>query len=321
METFVYNRCMKSLIFSLNATIPVFLLIVLGYFLHRIHWIDDDFAKKMNTFAFRLCLPVLVFEDLACQDFSKAWNGRYVLFCFVVTLLSIGISYVMSLFLKDRSLNGEFMQATYRSSAAILGLAFINNIYGNSGMAPLMIIGTVPLYNVAAVMILTFTSPSVKGENVIKKSLIGILKNPIIDGIAIGLLWSILRIPYPQIFSKVVSSVGNLATPLSLMAMGASFEFNSVSSVIKPACVATFMKLVGFVAIFMPIAIYFGFRKSYLIALLVMMGSATTVSSYVMAKNMGHKGDLTASVVSFTTILSAFTLTMWLYIMKANGLI
>lgn len=312
---------MNNLIFSLQATVPIFLLIVLGYFLHKIHWIDDDFAKKMNIFAFQMCLPVLVFQDLAQQDFSKAWNPKYVLFCFVATFLSIGISYVLSLFLKDRSLNGEFMQATYRSSAAILGLAFINNIYGNSGMAPLMIIGTVPLYNIAAVVILTVTSHTQESGNLWKKTIIGILKNPILDGIVIGLVWSILRIPYPVIFGKVVQSIANLATPLSLMAMGASFQFNHVSSVIKPALVATFMKLVGFVALFLPLAIWLGFRQSYLVALLVMLGSATTVSSYVMARNMHHKGDLTATVVSFTTVLSAFTLTMWLYIMKANGLI
>ncbi len=312
---------MNNLIFSLNATIPIFLLIVLGYLLHKMDWIDDSFAKKMNTFAFRLCLPALLFEDLASQDFSNAWDTKYVLFCFFVTFLSIFISYLLSFFLKDKSLNGEFMQATYRSSAAILGLAFINNIYGNSGMAPLMIIGTVPLYNIAAVVILTICSPEQSQENLLKRSMIGILKNPILDGIAIGLLWSLLKLPYPTILSKTVTSLGNLATPLSLLAMGASFQFNSVRSVFKPACVATFMKLIGFVALFMPIAIYLGFRESYLVALLVMLGSATTVSSYVMAKNMGHKGDLTASCVSFTTLLSAFTLTMWLYIMKCNGLI
>lgn len=82
----------------MNATIPIFLLIVLGYLLHKMDWIDDSFAKKMNTFAFRLCLPALLFEDLASQDFSKAWDTKYVLFCFFVTFLSIFISYLLSFF-------------------------------------------------------------------------------------------------------------------------------------------------------------------------------------------------------------------------------
>ena len=57
------------------------------------------------------------------------------------------------------------------------------------------------------------------------------------------------------------------------------------------------MKLVVFVAIFLPIAVKLGFRQEELIAILVMLGSATTVSSFVMAKNMGHEGVLSSSVV------------------------
>lgn len=309
---------MDNLIFSLEATMPVFLLIVLGYFFEKVHILDKALANQMNRFAFQIALPVLVFQDLAQQDFAKAWNGKYVLFCFVITLASIGIAFLLSLPMHDKAERGEFIQATYRSSAAILGLAFIINIYGSSGMAPLMIIGTVPLYNVAAVIILTLTS-SEKKAGAIKQSLIGILTNPILIGIVVGLFWSVCHLPYPVIFGKVVQSVADLATPLSLIAMGAAFEFHSMRRVWKQTLVATFMKLVGFVALFMPLAIRMGFRNSYIVALLVMMGSATTVSSYVMAINMHHKGELSAAVVSLTTLVSAFTLTMWLFIMKSHG--
>ena len=73
--------------------------------------------------------------------------------------------------------------------------------------------------------------------------------------------------------------------------------------------------------VFLPIAVALGFRTEKLIAILVMLGSATTVSSYVMARNMGHKGVLTSSVVMLTTLLSAFTLTGWLYLLKVQGLV
>ena len=52
-----------------------------------------------------------------------------------------------------------------------------------------------------------------------------------------------------------------------------------------------------------------------------MLGSSTTVSSYVMARNMGHKGVLSASIVAITTLGSAFTLTFWLYVLRTLGLI
>ena len=90
---------------------------------------------------------------------------------------------------------------------------------------------------------------------------------------------------------------------------------------VRPAVTATFIKLVGFVAIFLPLAAYLGFRREELIAILVMLGSATTVSSFVMAKNMGHEGVLSSSVVMLTTLFSAFTLTGWLYLLKSLALI
>ncbi|MGN1376913.1 MAG: AEC family transporter, partial [Dorea sp.] len=121
---------MENLIFSLNATVPVFLMMLLGLVFRKAGWIDDAFASKMNQFVFRVPLPLLVFSDLASVDFDKVWNMKFILFCFFVTVLSIGISVAISYLWKDKSIQGEFVQASYRSSAALLGIAFIQNIYG-----------------------------------------------------------------------------------------------------------------------------------------------------------------------------------------------
>ena len=146
-------------------------------------------------------------------------------------------------------------------------------------------------------------------------------QNPIIIGIVIGLLWSALSIPMPYILEKTASNVAAVATPMGLMAMGATFDIKKAFAKITPAITATVLKLVGLCAIFLPIALLFGFRDSELVAILVMLGSATTVSCFVMAKNMGHEGVLSSSVVMLTTMFSAFTLTGWLYILKSLMLI
>ena len=314
---------MDNLIFSLNATVPVFLMMLLGLLFRKIGWIEEDFASRMNRFVFMVPLPVLVFEDLATVDFAQMWNVTFVLFCFGATVVSIAAVAAISLLWKDKSIKGEFIQSSYRSSAALLGIAFIQNIYGNSGLAPLMIIGSVPLYNVMAVAVLSFFQPDSHSldKAMIKKTAKGILTNPIIIGIVAGILWSLLRIPMPHILEKTVSSLGNVATPLGLIAMGATFDFRKAFGKIKPALAAAFIKLIGLVAIFLPIAVALGFRQEELVAILVMLGSATTVSSFVMAKNMGHEGVLSASVVMLTTMFSAFTLTGWLYILRCYALI
>ena len=314
---------MENLIFSLNATIPIFLMMLLGMLFRKLGWMDEVFAAKMNKFVFLVPLPVLLFEQLATVDFSEVWDIKFIIFCFVVTAISITISTLISLLWKDRSIKGEFIQATYRSSAALLGIAFIQNIYGTAGMAPLMIIGSVPLYNIMAVVVLSLFKP---GNNsfdkaLVKKTLKGIATNPIIIGIVAGFVWSALKLSMPTILHKVVSNVGTTATPMGLMSMGATFELRKATSKMKPTIVAVFMKLVGFCAVFLPVAAVLGFRNEELIAILVMLGSATTVSSFVMARNMGHEGTLSSGVIMMTTLLSAFTLTMWLDVLRSFGLV
>jgi hypothetical protein len=314
---------MENLIFSLNATVPIFLLMILGFLLKKLGVIDDVFASKMNKFVFLVPLPVLLFEDLSTVDFAQVWNMKFVLFCFVVTLVCIILAALVSFLWHDKSIQGEFIQASYRSSAALLGIAFIQNIYGNAGMAPLMIIGSVPLYNIMAVVVLSFFKPDRKklDKEVWKTTLKGIVTNPIILGIAAGLLWSALRLPMPSILEKTVSDIGAVATPLGLMAMGASFDIKKAFGKVKPAAAASVMKLVLFAALFLPLAVWMGFRREELVAILVMLSSATTVSCYVMARNMGHEGVLTSSVVMLTTLFSAFTMTGWLYILRSMGMV
>lgn len=314
---------MENLIFSLNATVPIFLLMALGFLFRKLGWIDEVFASKMNQFVFLVPLPILVFEDLATVDFQEVWNSKFVLFCFFVTFASIALAAGISFLWKDREIRGKFIQASYRSSAALLGIAFIRNIYGDAGLAPLMIIGSVPLYNIMAVVVLSFFQPERRklDKELWKKTLKGIVTNPIIIGIAAGLLWSALRIPMPYIIGKTVSNVGAVATPLGLMALGASFDVQKTIGKIKPVTAACALKLVDFTTVFLPLAVMLGFRREELIAILVMLGSATTVSCYVMAKNMGHEGTVTSGVVMLTTVFSAFTLTGWLFLLKSMGLV
>lgn len=312
---------MNHLIFSLEVTIPIFLLMVLGALFKHWHLFSDSFVKRLNKFVFVVALPVLMFKDLSRQDFRQVWDMKYIGFCFLATSLSILISYGFSMMIRTRSVRGEFTQVAYRSSATLLGMAFIQNIYGHVGMGPLMVIGTVPLYNICAVIILTLTSERELQQSTLKECIKGIVTNPILIGIVVGILYSFLRLPHPVIFSKTVDSIAALASPLGLMALGGSVTFSSVKKVWRPAVVATFLKLVGFVMLFMPIAIHLGFRESELVAILVMLGSASTVSCFVMAKNMGHSGQLTAAVIVLTTVLSSFTLTFWLFLLRVFSLI
>lgn len=316
------NTFTNNLVFSLNATVPVFLMMVFGGFVRKTGLLDSHSTGQLNRFVFRALLPAMLFMDLSTADFRSVWDGRFVAFCVIATLLSVLTALLFSLLHKDKAERGEIIQASYRSSAAILGIAFINNIYGKTTIAALMIVGTVPLYNIIAVVALSLTSPQKNGKSgkaLAVSTVKSILTNPIILGIAAGILWSVLEIPQPVILSKSVSYLGTMATPLSLIALGASFSFSETKGKVHVTAGIAFIKLVLLCGIFLPLAVMFGFRGEKLIAILVMLGSPTTSSCFVMAKNLGHKGVITSFAVMLTTLCSAFTLTMFLFILKSMG--
>ena len=316
---------MENFIYSVDATFPIFLVMVIGYILKQIGMLNDNFVTVANRFNFKVTLPFMLFRDISGVDIRAVFDIRYVLFCALVSTACFWIIWGgVKLFLKDQSMRGAFVQASFRSSAAVMGLAFIQNMYGSSAMGPLMIVSAVPLYNIFSVIVLTFEgahSGEVDPKQKVKDACINIAKNPIILGILAGLVVGLLGIDFPVIVDKTVNSVAQMATPLALITIGAGFEGRKALAKIRPTIAASMIKLVIQPLIFLPVAAWMGFRGEQMIAILIMLASPTTPSCYSMAKNMDNDGVLTASVIVMTTLLAAFTLTGWIFILKTVGLI
>lgn len=313
------------LVFSLNATMPVFLLMVLGIILRRVGIVDATFASRLNTFVFCVALPVLLFCDISSVDLAQEWDARFVFDCALITLATIVFACAASVFVKGRATRGEFIQGAYRSSVAILGVALMQSIYGSSQAAAMMIIGVVPLYNAAAVAILAVCAEDSQAKRKGARAMFlgiarDIVTNPIIVGIAAGLLWAVLRLPMPEAAGKAVDAVAGLATPLGLVAMGAMADFRRMREEARSSLGASAIKLFGLCAAFLPVCVALGYRGEELMALLFMLGSATTVSSFVMARNMGYEGVVSSAVVMITTLGSVFSLTAWIYLLRCLGL-
>lgn len=316
---------MENFIYSMNVTLPIFLVMVIGYALKQTGMLNENFVTVANRFNFRVTLPCMLFRDISGVDIKAVFDLKYVLFCALASTVCFwAIWGGVKLFLKDKSMRGAFVQASFRSSAAVMGLAFIQNIYGTSAMGPLMIVGAVPLYNIFSVIVLTFEGENAKQENrtqKIKEACVNIIKNPIILGILAGLFVGLIGIDFPTAVDKTIGSVAQIATPLALITIGAGFEGRKALAKIKPTIAASIIKLVIQPMIFVPIAALLGFRGEKMIAILIMLASPTTPSCYIMAKSMNNDGVLTASVVVTTTLLAAFTLTGWIFILKTVGFI
>lgn len=311
---------MENFIFSLNATVPVFLIIVVGYALRLMGKVNDNFCTISNNINYNITLPALLFLDISGANIKEVFDLKYVLFCgMATTICFVSVWGAGRLFVKNKEEIGAFVQGSFRGSAAVLGVAFIQNMYGNSGMAPLMIIGAVPLYNVYSVIVLTFEGNNEGGKN-IKSALINICRNPIILSILAGVAVSLADINFPVIIDKTLGSIAAMATPMALLIIGSGFEGRKALAKVKITMVGAIIKLVIQPAIFLPLAALMGFSGDKIIAVLVMVGAPTTASCYIMAKAMNNDTVLTSSLIVTTTLLSSITLTFWIFVLRSLGI-
>ena len=316
---------MENFIYSINVTMPIFLVMVIGYILKQIGMLNDNFVTVANKFNFKVTLPFMLFKDIAGVDIKAVFDIKYVLFCAIVSTICFWVVWgTAKLLVRDKTIRGAFVQSSFRGSAAVMGLAFIQNIYGSSAMGPLMIVSAVPLYNIFSVIVLTFEandSTGIDKKAKIRQAGINICKNPIILSILAGLIVGLLGIQFPTLVNKTISNVAQMATPLALITIGAGFEGRKALAKIAPTMVASTIKLVLQPLVFLPVAAWMGFTGEKMIAILIMLASPTTPSCYIMAKSMNNDEVLTASVIVTTTLMAAFTLTGWIFLLKTLGYI
>lgn len=315
---------LDNFIYSVNATMPIFLVMILGWWLKKINFLTDEFVSVADKLVFKVALPVLVFKDIAGADLTNDFEWKFVLFCFLGTCAFFGITWLLSeLIIKDKQMIGSFVQGSFRGSAAILGIAFAQNIYGSSGLVPMMIVASIPLFNVFSVIVLIRSANAGEQDKraVLKKTLMGIVTNPIIIGIFAGIPFALVHFEFPVIIHKAVQSVASLSTPLALIAIGAGFSTGAALKKWKPTVIAAIIKLVVIPGVFLPLAVLLGFRNEEMVALLILTGAPTTVSSYIMSKNMGNDSVLASGIVVVTTLMSSVTLTAIIFILKSNHII
>ena len=315
---------LNNFIYSLNATLPVFAVMVLGWVLKRVGFLTEGFCKTGNKLVFRLCLPAMLFRQIIVMRPEDLTDGGFLAYAFVGTLATVLLFWLLArVFLRDKTMVGAFAQGAFRGNTALLGTVLLESICGSRAYAPLIILAAVPLYNVLSVVILSLEAGG--GGKLDRARLLGALKgvakNPILWGILLGLPFAFFGLPMPAAGDKALSMLGNLASPLSLIIIGADFRWDAALRKKGPTLGAAFLKLIVLPALVVLPGATLGFRQDALVALLVLAGTPSAVSSYIMAENMGNDGTLACGIVAVTTLFSAVTVTGWIFLLRTLALI
>lgn len=315
---------MESLLYSVNVTVPVFAMMVLGYVLRRLHVINVEYIKCSNRLTFRVLLPVMLFNSMRTSDLRIAFSLDFLLFCFAFLLIyPLVVWLAASRFIKDRKKLGSFVQGTFRGNTAVIGVSVAQNIYGSDlGPMPLMLALSMFMYNTVSVLILTCngssdTSPKQQVVSVCK----GIATNPIIWGILLGMVCSLTRLQFPTAIDKIFTNIGGIASVVSLIAAGGGFSMESFRADAKLIGAATVTKLLVMPFAALTLGYLIGCRGVTLFSLLVMSGVSTATTSAVMARELKCDENLAINILAVTTLCAAFTLTMWVCVLYSLGLL
>lgn len=311
---------MENFILAVNVVLPISLIMALGAYLKKINMLDDSTVNKMNKMVFRVFMGVLMFVNIYNIRTQNIDIGKNFKFLFIPVLIVMTIFFLSWIFyikkISDKTEFAVMVQGVYRGNFALFGLPVAESIYGAEGVAKVsMLIGiVVPLYNIIAVILLEYYSgKDINWTKIIKST----LKNPLIIGCVSAALCIKLGINLPKPIYKTLSDLAKIATPLSFVILGASLKIGNMVKNFKKLVSVNIMKLIINPIITILCGYYFKFSGAELVALLAMSGCPTAVSSFTMAKEMGVAGDLAGEIVVSTTILSIFTIFVWVIVLKS----
>lgn len=319
---------MELLFLAFNAVLPIFLLMIFGYYLKQRKFIDANFINVATKFVFRFSLPTLVFMKIASIDRNVKIDTEQfelmILSFFGAIIAFLITSVVVNIFHKisgesSELYKGAMNQGSWRSNYLIVGYPILYNLFGDSMILnyALLTLIVIPLFNVLATITLSNTG-GIRNLDDIKKIGTKLIKNPLILGVLFGFLFNATGMVMPIFISKTMDMVASLATPLGLISIGAFFHFDGFRKSVVKTVIATSFKLIIFPLLFSTVAYFMGFSTMNIIITAVLFGGPAAVSSFAMAKEMGSDANLAGNIVILSSLLCSMTymliIMMWLSI-------
>jgi predicted permease len=308
------------LVTALSVSLPTFGWVILGLILRRIGLLRDEWVQVFSRLSFRYGLPLLLFAGAAQVDYSAISQARYLLAGVITTLLITASSWVYSVSRGHlQAQRGLFVQAAFRSNLAIVGLALSVSAYGERGavLAALPIAVLTLLYNVIAVWVLNTT---LGAQTTAGALLLGVLRNPLILGISLGVVAALVAVPVPAPVFEGASFLSTLLLPMMLVCVGASMRFSALNDGRMLVAEAVLWRLLVAPTLLVVICLALGVTGEPLGVAFLLLSSPVATASFVMVVAARGDGVLAANMIVTTTLASVITVTVGFLALLLMGL-
>ena len=313
---------LESFMVAFNAVAPFLILLGIGFGAVRLKLTDREFMNRLNKLNFRLFFPFMMFNNVYNAKPEDLPSVKLMLtgpltFLAVVALLLI----IVPRLVKENPRRGTIIQAIFRSNFIIYGIPLTTYVFGNdkASVCGMMVLIMVSLFNVASVAVLEMFRDG--GKMRLMPLLLGILKNPLMQGCIVGLAFYLLQIKLPPFIATPVTSLAGVATTLALVVLGANLKFDELKKNSRTISAVLATRLILLPLIMVPLGYLIGLRGVELFLILMIYGTPVATASYPMAQNMGGDGQLAGQLVFVSTVVSLVTIFLFIFTMSQLGLL
>lgn len=300
---------------TLVAILPTICLLILGNVFRRRGFLTAPFWSASDKLTYFVLFPALLITKVSQVDLS-AINFMQV-FAFIALYFTLISLLVFGVYRATKSKPPQFSsiyQGVLRFNSYIY-FAIIEAVWGTHTLATAALIAglCIPIVNVCCVASFSVGS----GQFSLKSTLLSIIKNPLIIASLLGFLVNIFPPLLPTVLFDTLAILSKAALPLALLSVGAAVQikmlFKSHSGFSRLSLwLTTMARLLIAPALAWGIARLLGIDTALFPVLVIFAGVPTATSSYILAKQLGGDADLMATVISLQTVLSVFSLLLWL---------
>lgn len=310
---------MEILSISFRAVFPIFTYMAVGYLLRALKVVDIALLRRMNRVAFLAFLTTKIFYNVYSADLASVFAPRLVLFVAVCILALYLVAFlVVPRVEKEDPNRSVLIQAVYRSNYAIYGTELAYSVYGNTALelASGMSAVAVGLYNVLAVTTFEiFRGRRPKAGDLILR----VLRSPLIVAIILGSLVNLTGFRFPEIVDDTIYTFGSVTTPVMFMILGGMLQFGDFKKYAKKLITVTVIRMVLVPAVFLGLGVLAGFRNEELMMVLAVFATPMAIATFAMASNMGGNAELAGDIIALTSVVSVFTIFVWITLLKMLG--
>lgn len=300
---------MANFLLGLNIIFPIFFVIFAGYLAKQKGYLDEHFVSTSTWIVFYVALPLKLFSDIRSAHIETL-PTTYVAYILLGIFLIFFSTWIAARpFIPDRKKLSAFVHCSFRSNFVYVGYPILESLYGKPSPEHMIVVTVfgLTLYNILAIVILTLYSESDDKKLHPGKILLKILKNPMIIAIFIGVLFNILQIPVYTGLDKGISLLAALCTPLSLLLIGASLNFESVTHDLALVFASATIRTILTPLILIPVGIAIGLSAVELGIAYVFWATPCAINCFIYTKEMGGDSELASKIITTSFLFAIVT--------------